>query len=47
MFNVNHLKGELGTLCNVPANWAGSVSDFFLLYESILTNMNCIKRTKI
>ena len=30
MFNVNyHLKGELGTLCNVPANWARLVSDFF------------------
>ena len=29
MFNVNyHLKVELGTFCNVPANWARSVSDF-------------------
>ena len=37
MFNVNyHLKRELGTLCNVPANWARPVFAF-LLSESILT----------
>ena len=36
MFNVNyHLKGELVSLCNIPANWAKSLSDFFLP-ESIL-----------
>ena len=30
VFDVNyHLKGELGTLGNVPANWAKSVSKLF------------------
>ena len=44
MFNVDcHLKGELGTLCNVPANWARSVSDIFLS-ESILTCLPFFKK---
>ena len=44
MFNANcHLKRELGTLCNASANWARSVSDFFLS-ESILT---CLPFKKI
>ena len=42
MFNVScHLQRELGTLCNVPANWARSVSDFFLS-ESIPILINGI-----
>ena len=37
VFNVNyHLKGELVPLCNVPANWAKSVSDFFCLNQYLL-----------
>ena len=52
MFNANcHLKRELGTLCNISANWARSVADFFLP-ESILTCLsfskkNCKEKLKL
>ena len=37
MFNDNcHLEGELVSLCNVPAHWTKSVSDFFCLSQYLL-----------
>ena len=43
MLTAGNLKGEFGRLCNVPANWAISVSDFFLS-ESILTCLPVLKK---
>ena len=38
MFNVNyHLEGELGTLCNISANWAKSAADIFLSNQYLFT----------